>query len=272
MPTKTTNKNLLGMSLIVSHPDSPAPERQIELYAGLGFDSIFFSSGIGVDFERIPALARHARQCGVALEAVHAPSRGLDAVWTDRERGETVLSELTRILGYCRDGSVDKLVIHTVISENTPVTELGLDFWSRLESAATGLGVHLCYENSCSVAHLDAVLENSHPYHGFCYDAGHENCCTPGADLLGRWGYRLLYTHLHDNFGVSAPDLHYLPFDGRIDWEGMMRRFSAVGYGGTLNLELACLHSEDYRRMTFEAFASAALERLTVLRKFMQAT
>lgn len=272
MSTKSTSKNPLGMSFLVSHPDSPAPERQIELYSGLGFDSLFFSSGIGVDFERIPALARRADRCGITLEAVHAPSRGLDAIWTDRERGETVLSELIRILGYCRDGSVDKLVIHTVISAETPVTELGLDFWSRLEAVARAFGVHLCYENSCSAAHLDAVLENSHPYHGFCYDTGHENCYTPGADLLGRWGHRLLYTHLHDNFGASAPDLHYLPFDGNIDWENTVRRLSAVGYGGTLNLELACLHSEDYRRMSFDAFVSLAYERLSVLRKFMQAT
>lgn len=258
------------MSLLVSHPNSPSPEEQIKLFAKVGFDSVFFSSGIGVGFERIPALARCAADCNIALEAVHAPSRGLDSIWIDRERGDAVFFDLLRILEFCHIGAVDKLVIHTVISPETPTTELGLEFWRRLEFEAMRLGVHLCYENSCSVPHLDAVLSNSHPFHGFCYDTGHENCYTPCAHLIERWGERIIYTHLHDNFGISSPerDLHYLPFDGDIDWESIMHRLAEVGYGGTLNLELACLHSEDYRKIKFDEFVLAAYDRLSRLCRF----
>jgi sugar phosphate isomerase/epimerase len=44
----------------------------------------------------------------------------------------------------------------------------------------------------------------------FCYDSGHENCFTPGADFLAKYGDKLAALHHHDNDGSS--DQHLLPF------------------------------------------------------------
>ena len=49
------NKRLkLGMSILNSHPEKLSIENQIELFAEIGFHSIFLSSGVTQDFSKIP--------------------------------------------------------------------------------------------------------------------------------------------------------------------------------------------------------------------------
>jgi len=259
------------MSILISHPDSYSIEEQIPLFADAGFDSFFLSCGVTEDFSKIPIWAEIAERCNIQFEAVHAPSKHVDGVWSGNEYGDRYRQDIESIIDLCSQGSVSKLVVHVGVYSSVPVTDIGLNFWNTLEQYAKKRGVRICYENSNVPAHFEAVVNNSDLYHGICHDIGHQNCYTPTVKYQCLYGERILYTHIHDNFGAlkkgESCDLHLLPLDGNINWTLYFRELYDAGYIGTLNLELSCFHLEHYRNMSFREFVNASYRRITQLSK-----
>jgi sugar phosphate isomerase/epimerase len=56
-------------------------------------------------------------------------------------------------------------------------------------------------------------------------------------ELLAAYGTRLRHVHLHDNKGGGA-DLHLPLGTGSVDVRGAIRTLQAVGYDGTITLEV----------------------------------
>lgn len=266
--------NPLGMSMLISHPQAPSVTEQLRLFAGVGFDSFFLSSGTVDDFEPIPDWAEAARRCGIFFEAVHAPTQYVDGVWRGGMERDIYQKLLWRIIELCAAGGVPKAVLHTAADPGVPVTPEGIAFWRKTEEFATRHGVCLCYENSAVPVHFAAVVQDLAPGHGICHDVGHQFCYTPQHAFEKQYADKILYTHLHDNRGSMPPaggtDLHLLPFDGLLDWQAYARALACAGYRGTLNLELSCFHSKAYCAMSFSDFAALAFERVLRLRELKQ--
>ena len=262
-------KNKIGMSIVISHPNSCSIEKQIRIFADSGFDSFFLSCGVTDEFFKIPTWAEIAEQYNIQFEAVHAPTGYVNGVWLGNEYGNRYRQDIERIIDLCSQAEVPKVVVHVGVSKSTPVTNIGLDFWSVLEQYAKKRGVHICYENSNVPNHFEAVVNNSDRYHGICHDIGHQNCYTPNVKYQCLYGERILYTHLHDNFGIlndgEICDLHLLPLDGNIDWISYFRSLYNIGYDGTLNLELSCYHNDKYRDMDFNDFVKISYKRVLSL-------
>lgn len=74
---------------------------------------------------------------------------------------------------------------------------------------------------------------------GICWDCGHAQvtrlCQSESLRILGN---RVLVTHIHDNRGQYANDLHLPPFYGSLDWPDLMKGLNEIGYSGTLNFEI----------------------------------
>ncbi len=251
-----------GISVMNSHPDAGAIDRQIPLFAAVGFDSFFLSCGVTDDFARIPYWAEHAAAAGIEFEAVHAPTDGVNALWLPESTLETdaYLARAHRLIGFCAEGGVSKLVLHVAYGEPYPVSSVGLSRFTALEEFASLHGVRLCYENASVAVHTIEAAKNALPGHGFCHDAGHNLCYTPAVDYLAACGEKLLYTHLHDNHGTA--DEHLLPYDGNRNWTAYADALSRIGYRGTLNAELSCSWREDYRAMPYADFLTTARERV----------
>lgn len=78
------------------------------------------------------------------------------------------------------------------------------------------------------------------PALGLHLDIGHANLAAPRnltAAILRAWGGRLQHVHLHDNRGGHA-DLHLALGAGTIDIPRHMRSLRAIGYEGTITLEV----------------------------------
>lgn len=259
--------NSLGMSVMISHPGAGSIENQISVFADAGFDSFFLSCGVTNEFVKIPEWSETAARCGISFEAVHLPSDYLAAMWgSDTEQAEKALMKYTDIIHLCGSGGVDKAVLHSAVGNCAGVSERGLERFTMLEEKAESCGVHICYENSNMPEHLAALISHAGHYHGFCLDTGHRNCYTPDDDLLSMYGSRLLYTHIHDNDGKS--DLHYLPFDGTVDWNSVASALRKCGYSGTLNAELSA-NLQSYRQTDYPEFACETYRRLIRLRNLM---
>ena len=70
---------------------------------------------------------------------------------------------------------------------------------------------------------------------GICFDTGHAEIDSGAVALARLLGPRVVCTHLHDNDGEK--DQHWPPFEGVIDWEGVLGGMKAGGYTDVLTYE-----------------------------------
>ena len=260
--------------LILGHGSGsglPAKE-EFALLKKIGWDGVFTGWD---EANGNQALAESIRELGLIYQSVHAPFDKMDKVWEDDPRGDEVIDRLIRCAKATAEVGVDIMVVHTIIGMDkcTP-TEIGLRRFGRLFDAAKVLGVRIALENTEGEEYLEALLGEYKDEHvGFCIDTGHELCYNYGRDVISKYGKRMFSTHLNDNMGITGDhltwkdDSHMLPFDGIADWKGIAKRMNAVGYKDVLTFELTRFNrperhtSDSYEKMTFEEYATLALEK-----------
>jgi len=245
---------------------------QIKIFSGLGFDAFF--TGWDSD-EKIAEWNRIAADCGMIYQSIHAPFTNAAKMWKGtKDEADMAAGELISCLEACAKGNVPIMVAHTFIGfEDHDPNAFGVENYGKVVRRADELGVKLALENTEGEEYLAALMDAfaGEKAVGFCFDSGHELCYNRGGDMIGRYGDRLICTHLNDNLGISDPDnitwlddLHLLPFDGVADWNGIADRLSACGYAqrcGMLTFEL-CRKSKPNRH---ENDAYAAMEPLEYL-------
>jgi sugar phosphate isomerase/epimerase len=188
---------------------------------------------------RADEMAVLAGMFGLAVEYLHAPYDSSGQLWSERPEDPLALLAVYRHwTDYCARHSIPVLVIHLVghVRAAGP-TPGGMEVIARLVAHAAGRGVAIAVENTRQPELVDTVLEAiESPHLGLCYDSSHDALwgAAPGA-LLCRWRSRLAATHFSDNAG--ARDDHWLPGDGTIAWEPLMRDFPSASYRGAITLE-----------------------------------
>jgi sugar phosphate isomerase/epimerase len=114
---------------------------------------------------------------------------------------------------------------------------------SELLPYARERGVGLMVENlpgDFNTAEQIGELLDPMPELGLHLDIGHANLLVVKStvgELLASYGSRLRHVHLHDNKGGSA-DLHLPLGTGSVDVRAAVRELKAVGYDGTITLEV----------------------------------
>ncbi len=74
---------------------------------------------------------------------------------------------------------------------------------------------------------------------GICWDTGHANISGQRQkESLFKIGGRLKMVHINDNW--AEDDIHTAPFLGCVNWREVVEGLKAVGYSGSLNLEVGC--------------------------------
>ena len=259
----------LGMSL--TGGDTPWRE-QMRLIADAGFDCTFFDWEEDVE---AAAQADYARSLGLSVDSLHAPFGKINAIWEDSQAGEDCLSQLLRVIDDCAAAGIGKLVMHTTVGNHPPQTsELGFIRYRTMCDHAKEKGVHICFENLEPFPHLHEIMGTiDDPFHGFCWDCGHNLCYTPHVDMMALYADRLQCLHLHDNYGVTQPgnidfrdDLHMLPFDGVLDWDWVARKMTDSGYAGPLTFEYSSRTARRHAGRPYGEFVQMAKERAEKLR------
>lgn len=208
-----------------------------------GFDAI---SPVWQADSQMETIATVAAKCGLTLQSLHGQLRGIPLMWSRQEtESAQIFSELTAGLEECHRYGFPIMVVH-------PWTGFDYDFdpltahyqnFDRLMEQADKLGVRIAFENLEGPEFLYALLDR-YPQAGYCWDSGHELCYDPDIDFLGKFGDRLIMTHLNDNYGITGPtlrgedDLHLIPGDGVANWTQNMTRLKAAQKQNILNFEL----------------------------------
>lgn len=233
----------LGISFVHDVEPGLGNGQRMEMIKAAGFDYVFLRED-----ENCPLLktAREAQAAGLKVESSHAPYQGINALWADSPEAAVYLDGLRQRIDGCQEAAIPLMVMHVSYGNHPPpVSDAGLDQLLSLCDYARRHQVHLAFENLESTPHLEAALKASDPYHGLCWDCGHNHAYTPEVDILKRHGGRLQCIHVHDNLGQRIPgqinsedDLHLIPFAGSIDWPAFARNLKNSGYQGPLTLEL----------------------------------
>ena len=121
---------------------------------------------------------------------------------------------------------------------------LNLDYYRRLTKLARQEGVILCLENmpfpNLTLSRPEEIFalvqEIGDRFLRMCLDTGHCAVCgVSPATAIRRMGPWIQALHVHDNDGVR--DLHWLPYEGVVDWADFAKAISETGWQGVLSLE-----------------------------------
>ncbi len=207
---------------------------------------------------------------GMSYETLHAPFKGINAIWLEGDEGEDMLRKLTDAVDMCVSVGAPIAVVHLSSGDTPPPpTDIGRGRFIRLVNHAIGKGVKIAFENQRKLHNISWVFEEFKDTDtvGFCWDCGHESCFTPGRRYMPLFGDRLICTHIHDNSGVYNADEHLLPFDGQIDFGYVAETIKESGYEGSLMLEIKG-NSRFYADLSVEVFlekAAASVKRLRAM-------
>jgi len=253
-------------------------DEHVALLKRIGWDGFF----TGWNREKLDEFQAAAEKYGMIWQSIHAPFTQVRYLWNEGELGEQITDELIECVRDCAAHNVPVMVIHPFIGfEDHDPTEVGLENFGKIITAADELGVRLSFENVEGEEYLKAIFERyaNHPSLGFCFDTGHELCYNRGKDMLAEYGHALCHTHFNDNIGVTGKDifwtddLHLVMGDGIADWTSIMARIRKTGYNGPLMCELSFSNKpgknthDAYAAMGHESFYEFALKRMREMTK-----
>ena len=233
--------------------------------AAHGFETIeIFATRTHFDYHDERALAElegHLADARLRAHSVHAPiADGLrNGEWgtsysiatSDDRARRAAVQETTESIKAASRLAAGFVVLHLGVPSvfKADARDNRLDAAIRsveeLHAVAEPLGVRLALEvipnQIADAADLVGLLEDRLDLAGLgiCLDTGHALLLGDVTDAVETVSGHLVTTHLHDNHGDA--DDHLLPFDGAIDWPGVLMAFRKVGYDGVWMFELAAL-------------------------------
>ena len=232
-----------------------------------GFDAIFVT-GTNWGFNKYREISD---SMGLTWDFIHALFEDINTMWLEGDAYVKPYNRMKAAIEAAGANGVPIVVMHLSSGWHPPVVnELGLSRFDSLVKFAAQKNVIVAFENLRNVENLEAIMEHyaNTPNVKYCYDCGHEHCYTKDVDWIEKFGSKLCCVHIHDNFGIQEPeqectDLHYLPFDGDIDYKDMISRLDKVGFEGTLMLEVFNHCKPEYMNLSEEEFLQEAYERIT---------
>lgn len=232
-------------------------EERYKLIKNAGFDCVMLwwsdKFGRGTGFQKDVHFARNA---GLYVENIHTPVHEQNFLSLDNLDGESVFHTYLQCVKDCSAYNIATMVVH-LPDDKYPINNLGIKRLGKIIYEAEKKDVSVAFENLCNVQNLALVLETFQSLKaGFCYDSCHHINYAPNEDLLKRYGKRLAALHLQDNGGKC--NQHQLPFDGSIDWAGVMKKIAITGYQGATTLEPM---NWDYEDLTIQQFLDTAYQK-----------
>ncbi len=187
------------------------------------------------------ALASLAKTENMIFQSIHAPWDGFQKLWYPDGDTDRVVESTIECVRLCHELKVPLMIIHPFVGFDREyiATEEGVRNFAKIVAVAEELGVNLAFENLEGEPYLAAIMEQlgNSPRVGFCWDTGHEQCYNRGKKMPELYANGKLFgTHLNDNLGVTGEkltwhdDAHLLPYDGIVDWHGVMERLQKAGF------------------------------------------
>jgi len=197
-----------------------------------------------------------AQKIGLKVHYVHLPYgkplwRNTNDLWAKGAANEERIAGIIEQIKLCDKYNIPITVLHQTYKARKYSNEIhcekqGIKSLQKILDATKNCNVKIALENlnPGDNKYMEILLDSiDDPRLGFCYDSGHNYLYTPDVDFMKKYGDRVIAIHLQDNLmdatdiEESNRDLHLLPFDGKIDFNKVMRNVARSSYNGPVILE-----------------------------------
>ena len=198
-------------------------------------------------------------------------------LWCTGAMNNKVVQNAINSIKLCNKYGISTVVMHVTCGDAINLAlgpnKYGIESMQKILEVATANNICVAIENvdNLNTQHLYYLLDNIiSPYLGYCYDCGHNELYNENINFMKKYGGRCFAIHIHDNLkdwqlGMDwTRDLHLLPFDGKIDFEKIMKNIANSSYNGVLMLELqkeTIANPEKYRNFSVQAYLEEAYKR-----------
>ena len=237
----------VGISVsCVPHPDAAL----LESFARAGVACAEISMP-GRDYAGFPyaEFARHARDCGVAIRSFHLPfytDETVDPAALDPGVRRRTAELHARYVGIAASMGARIAVVHACLepveaADRAERLARAKESMAALADVGAAEGVTVCVENlprSC-LGNTSAELADivaCDPRLRVCFDVNHL-LLESHADFLSRLGPLVATLHVSDYDFVN--ERHWLPGEGKIDWNALADGLDAIGYEDAFTYELS---------------------------------
>jgi len=255
-------KPQFGVSTHLYHAQRLSREHLLEI-AAYGFEWVeVFATRTHFDYHNPSAVAdlqQWLAEAGLQLRSIHAPtaegytggrwSGSLSLASTDPDARARAVAEAEKALHIARRIPAAVLVAHLGLPRSQPRDAGAGAADSRaaarrsveeLRTISEPLGVRIAVEvipNELSRAgSLVHFVEDDMDGVGICLDFGHAHLDGDVLDAVETVAEHVIATHVHDNRGRG--DDHLLPFDGTIEWAGVLTAVQKIGYDAPFIFEI----------------------------------
>ena len=246
--------------------------KMIEILAKAGFDALDYTFTPWMERGEMPwnrdnykEYAKEvnliARDNGIIFNQAHAPFIFHESYLPDWNR--EIMPLQIRCMEACALLGIPHMVVHPVhhlpyTRNKKTIWDLNKEYYNRLQPYAREFGVKICLENMFGLdprnnRYVLDMFSEPHDYAQFydelnnsedficLVDTGHSQIVgEDAADTIRVLGDRVKGTHINDNSLVG--DDHLIPYDGKIDWDDVMKALAEVHYEGDLTFEALHLY------------------------------
>ena len=230
-----------------------------------GFDTIHVGRP---DIDRALEIKKKADSLGLETEFIHGEYKGINDMWANDDSTPQIYKDLVHAVDMAKEADIKSVITHISSGWNAPeICDRGLARFDSLVEYADKEGVIIALENLRKIGNISYLADRYEKCDSvrFCYDNGHEYAYTRFVSFPDVFREKLIYTHIHDNFGYDYcpenPDLHLLPFDGSFDFPDMMKRLKKYNYSGSIMLEVSMSFGSKYQNYTPDEFIKTCYER-----------
>lgn len=264
----------------------PLCEELFENYRRAGIEAMEVSLGVdGYATLDLAALRRMADAQGVELWSLHLPFCPFDFI--DISKPELADKTVDYFADLIKKGSlvgIDKFIIHPSGEPIKPEDRAlrmatAKASLARLAEIAKGYGAVIAVEDlprTClgNTAAEIAELISVHPDLRVCFDTNHL-LTEDAADFVRSLGDKIITTHVSDYDFLN--ERHWLPGEGKLDWQSIVNALREVNYSGPWLYELGfdCpktlirereLTCEDFARNAAEIFGNRPLTVMSTVK------
>ncbi len=215
-------------------------EEQIKAMSEVGINRTF----INACCPNLEKTMQTFKKYGVACENFHSEIFTMvngkrvtvDALSHEGEEGNEMLKTLLKNVLDCENCDVNLLVVHTSFENSSKAnTSCLVKRITELYDFARQHNVTIAFENIAYFDNLKFVLD-ALPDAKFCWDTGHQYAYGDKKAVMPDFSDRLITLHVHDN--NLEYDNHFIPFDGKIDFNLVAKTLADANFKGTILLEI----------------------------------
>lgn len=262
------------MKVGLSSCNKEITEQLFENYKRAGIDAIEFSLTPEQckDFD-YPMAARYAKKYGIEMWSYHLPFVPFDQIElsvTDQKLRKQTIAWLSELIRRGSDVGIDKFVVHPsgepIKDEERPERmKCAKESLAALAGVAISCGSVIAVEDlprTCLGRNSDEILEliDADPALRVCFDTNHL-LGEPITDFIHKVGDKIITTHISDYDFID--ERHWMPGEGKINWNQVIDAFEEVGYDAMWLYELGFRCPKTImreRNFTCEDFARNAKE------------